>query len=108
LISGAIEIATNKTEQLPVPLKSYTSSRSTFNVSAILSAGAKVKAGPGLLIGELRYAYGLKNLLNPEDVYANQFTVFDNYKVDGIFKVNSLSFTVGYAYNIFNPKKLKR
>ncbi len=108
LLSGTIDLATNKAEQLPVPLKSYNVSLSKLNISAIAAVGAKIKAGPGLLIGELRYAYGLKNLLNPEDVYANPFTVFDNYIVPGIYKVNSLSFTVGYAYNIFRPKKLKR
>ncbi len=108
LLSGSINVTTTKVEQLPVPSKSYTTSLSKLNLSAIISAGAKVKAGPGLLIAEVRYMYGLKNLLSPSDVYANQFTVFDNYIVPGIYKLNSFSITVGYAYNIFVPKKLKR
>jgi Outer membrane protein beta-barrel domain len=107
-LSGTISLTTTKTDQLPVAQKSYTLNRNSFNISAIISAGVKIKAGPGLIVGEVRYMHGLKNLLNPEDVYANQFTVFDNYVVDGIFKLNSLSVTIGYAYNVFNPKKLKR
>jgi Outer membrane protein beta-barrel domain len=109
LISSSINVATNKDNQLPVPPKSIdiTNNRNSINVSAIASVGAKIKIGPGFLNGEARFAYGLKNLVKTEDVYANSSTVFDNYIVDGIFKLNSFSFTVGYAYNIFKPKKRK-
>jgi Outer membrane protein beta-barrel domain len=109
LLTASVNVTTNKDNQLPVPPKSIdiTSNRNSINISAIASIGAKIKIGPGFLNGEARFAYGLKNLINTENVYANSSTVFDNYVVDGIFKLNSFSFTVGYAYNIFKPKKRK-
>ncbi|CAN5336974.1 hypothetical protein BH10BAC4_BH10BAC4_25440 [soil metagenome] len=108
LLSSSLTISTSKTAELPIAEKTYDvkNQRNPLNISAIISGGAKLEAGPGYLILEARYYYGLTKLLNSKDVYANPFPVFDNYAVDGIFSLNSVSISVGYAYNIFNPKKL--
>ncbi len=84
-------------------------SRKKFNVSAILSAGVKVKVTGGFAVAELRYIRTLGNLNDPETIFSD----FDRVNptggyVDGIFKVNALQFTIGYMYNRFNPKKIKR
>lgn len=93
-------------EEQTVNLKS---SRANINISAIASVGGKLKVTGGFAVAEIRYSHGLSKVNNTEDVYS----IFDKTfptggYVDGVFKLNSLSFTVGYMYNIFNPKKIKK
>jgi len=108
LLASAMTINTTKTSELPITEKTYDvkNQRNPLNLSAVASIGAKLPAGPGYLILEARYYYGLTKLLSAKDVYSNQFPVFDNYAVNGIFSLNSISITLGYGYNIFSPKKL--
>lgn len=109
LLSGNINLTTERVGYAPVAPKTVDSKsvRNPINISAVASAGAKMKFGPGLLLAEVRFVYGLSNITNSDGIYANQDLVFSNYLVDGIYKLNSLSLTVGYGYNIFKPKKLK-
>ena len=93
-------------EEQTIDLKS---DRNNINVSAIASVGGKLKVTGGFAIAEIRYSHGLNKINETENIYS----VFDKTfptagYVDGIFKLNSLSFTIGYAYNIFNPKKLRK
>ncbi len=84
-------------------------SRRRVNVSGILSAGVKVKVTGGFAVAEIRYVRSLANVNDPESIFTN----FDRVNptggyVDGLFKINALQFTIGYMYNRFNPKKIKR
>jgi hypothetical protein len=82
--------------------------RNTINLNAIASVGTKLKVSGGLAVFELRYSHGLTKANNVEDVYAMQDKMLPSGYVDGIFKLNSLSLTVGYVYNIYKPKKLNK
>ena len=83
--------------------------REKLNISAMASIGVKVKVTGGLAVAELRYSHGLTNINNEESIYANfNRTNPTGGYVDGVFKLNSLSFTLGYVYNRFNPKKLHK
>lgn len=81
--------------------------RNPFNAGAILSTGFKRKIGKGFLIAEVRYKLGLLPMLTEADTYENSTLVYDYHYVDGIFKLNTLSLSVGYLLNRYNPKKLK-
>lgn len=81
--------------------------RKRFNSALLLSAGYKRKVGNGYLVAEVRYKLGLMPALTKADVYENSTLVFDYQYVDGIFRINSLSMSVGYIINRYNPKKLK-
>src|SRR5690606_38222590 len=80
--------------------------RNRFNSAVMLSAGFKRKIGNGFLIGEVRYKHGLMAMLTEADIYENSTLVHDYHYVDGIFRINSLSVSVGYVLNRYNPKKL--
>ncbi|RAV99181.1 porin family protein [Pseudochryseolinea flava] len=82
--------------------------RESLNVSAIASAGARFELGGGFVITEVRFSYGLLNVNNSEGAFANSDLAFAYGYADSIYKVNSLSITAGYVYNIFNPKKLNK
>jgi hypothetical protein len=82
--------------------------RNKINLSAILSAGAKIQVKGGYAIAEVRYNYGLTKVNDKENVYQFDKVFPTNTYADGIFKMNTLSVTVGYVYNWFNPIKLNK
>ncbi len=83
--------------------------RNQFNISALASAGIKIKVPNGFAVAEARFAYGLTPVTNSENLYDlyTKSVPTDGY-VDALFSINSVSFTIGYVYNVFNPKKRTR
>lgn len=108
--------ATNTFSREKVDRSSYdeqsediTFQRNQFNFSALASAGIKVKVPNGFAVAEARYIYGFSTITNSErmyDLYTKTIPT-DGY-VDALFSINSVSFTIGYVYNVFNPKKRTR
>ena len=79
--------------------------RKKININLIASAGIKYKISGGFLVAEVRLLYGLSPLNDKSMIYKNP-VIFNNYNfVDGIFSQSTASLSVGYVYNIFNPKK---
>lgn len=83
--------------------------REKFNVSAIISAGAHIALGGGFIITEARFVYGITKVNSANTAFAvdNNLPFAYGY-ADSVYKLNSLSITAGYVYNIFNPKKLNK
>ncbi|HPM32943.1 MAG TPA: porin family protein, partial [Chryseolinea sp.] len=100
-----------KTDRTSYPEQSeeITFQRNQFNVSALASAGIKLKVPNGFAVAEVRYIYGLTTITNSENLYDlyGKSIPTDGY-VDALFSINSASITVGYVYNVFNPKKRAR
>jgi len=83
--------------------------RQKFNVSVLASAGAHFKLGGGFIIAEVRFLYGLTAVNSKSSAFNTDSNLAFQYGyADSIFKINSLSATAGYVYNIFNPKKLNK
>jgi hypothetical protein len=80
--------------------------RNSVNVSAYLAAGAKMKVGTGFVVTELKFSYGITKVNNETSAYDNQDLYLSYGFPHSIFKQNSLSVTIGYAYNVYKPKKL--
>jgi hypothetical protein len=81
--------------------------RKKINYNLIASAGIKYQITGGFLVADVRFIYGLPALNDKSMIYANP-QIYNNYNfVDGIFRQASISLSVGYVYNIFNPKKKK-
>ena len=110
LLSASQEATTERTGSATITPQTYDNSafRKQIMFSALISAGVKIKAGPGLLVGEVRYAHGLTPVTDASSVFGNQLLTFNNYIGPSIYTVSSLAITVGYGYNIFKPKKLTR
>jgi hypothetical protein len=108
LLSPSIRIISNRESSAAVEENTFNLSeqRNNFNIGALVAAGFKRKIGKGFLIAELRYKMGLKPMLTKADTYENQILVNDYHYVDGIFKLNTLTLSVGYVLNRYKPKKL--
>lgn len=82
--------------------------RESIVLQGLVSAGMRIPLGGGYVVTEVRFAYGLTTVNNKNSAFAGASDLPFSYGyADSVFKVNSLSVTAGYVYNIFNPKKLK-
>lgn len=108
LINGSLNAERKRTGYSPIESKTFsiTSEREKLNLSLMVGAGMKYRLGGGYGVVEVRYNYGLLNVNDKNSTYSNDELVFNYQSVDGIFKINSLSLTIGYVHNIFKPKKL--
>lgn len=79
--------------------------RKTININLIVAAGIKYKITGGFLLAEARFLYGIPALNDKSMTYKNPLIYYNYNFVDGIFRQNSVFFSVGYVYNVFNPKK---
>jgi hypothetical protein len=86
----------------------FTPQRKKTNVAMLAAAGARFKLGGGFIVTEVRFYYSLTAINDKSSAFQSDGLTFKYGYADSIFKVNSLSVTAGYVYNIFNPKKLKR
>lgn len=91
----------------PVEAKEvYIDGKRNSNVfSAILGGGIKYKIPRGYFFLDLRYSYGLSELVNPETRW-DQDTVFRFYYADSDFHLDHFSFSIGYRYSFFKSTKL--
>ena len=107
LVSASKKITSNIESNSGVDENTYSvkEQRNRFNSGVLFSAGFKRKIGKGFFLVEARYKMGLLRLSERADTYENQTLVFDYKYVDGIYKLNTLSLSVGYVINRYNPKK---
>lgn len=111
LISDNLSMNRNRVNATAIPERSYdiAHARKRINISAVASCGIKLKLGGGYVVSELRFIYGITSINDETSTYAvNDYVLFDTGYADHIMKLNSLSVTAGYIYNVFNPKKTGR
>lgn len=84
-----------------------TNSYNKLVYSIVAGVGAKIKLGGLYLTGELRYQYGLVNVVNPNKRTNIEYT-FDYAAQLNDFSVNNISLMVGASYPVFKPQKLKK
>lgn len=83
-------------------------SKKSFNTlaySAIVAAGLRVQLGAIYVTGDIRYQYGLSNVVNSSS-RTNLDAGFDYAFTVPNYKHNTIMINVGVLYPIFKPKKL--
>ncbi len=108
LMASSIALSRVAVNAAGSPQRAFAIERNELNFSLLLSAGGKYKIGGGILIAEIRYAHGLMEISDRDHAFTNSTLLFDYSYADSVFKINSLSATIGYVFNVFNPKKLNR
>lgn len=84
-------------------------SRNKINISTVAAAGFKLPLGNGFVTGEMRFTYGLTKINNSNSAFTiSDYLLFDHAYADNVMRINAVSVTAGYLYNVFNPKKLSR
>jgi len=89
--------------------------RNNINHSVTAGAGVKYRVGYRYLLFEIRYAWGLKNVLNTSKQF--DFKAGDNQdpvreytfrysQVDDDFRLNQIYFNLGFVYPLYKPRKI--
>lgn len=75
----------------------------TYSIVAV--AGGRLKFGEIYVMGEVRYQYGLSNMINPDKrTWPNM--AFNNQIQHNDYRLSTLMINVGVVVPYFNPKKL--
>lgn len=108
------------------PTLDFSYRRNKLNRSFFIGSGLKVKFKLDYLFVDLRYSFGLTNLLNADAQYVDNSKTTDptnntstelqesgdpNYRyayVDDFFRLDNLSVSVGYIKPLYKPRKLKK
>ena len=81
------------------------------NVSIFAGIGSKLRVGRAqvnFLTLEVRYDNSLFNYIDPDHRWDNQRVAFEIGHVEDDLTINTLSFSIGYIYSLYNPKKRKQ
>ncbi len=104
-------------EEFPVqprPELNTSKMKNRFNYSLLFGGGINYKIGINYLVFEARYSIGMLNVTNEK----NRWNIDQNFPsgrdlkfppghVDDDFKINNLSFLVGFVKPLYKPRKIK-
>ena len=84
---------------------SMTGFRKSILYSCHIGAGAKYKIPRGYLVLDIRYHYGLNNIVKSDLRYENTELNVKYHYLDDDFSIKSLSVEFGYYFSFYQPKK---
>jgi opacity protein-like surface antigen len=89
--------------------------RNWFNISMIFGGGVKYKWGKNFLLFDLRYMAGMKNVTNKEwnfyddtESYGLDPQIATYANIGDLFRLNTLSFSVGFVRPLYDPRKVSK
>jgi len=104
------------------PVLNLKSKRNVFNYSCFVGGGVKYKLGLQYAFIDLRYSFGMTNLVNTQNsIY--DYTIRDKTSedfqetgdptttwghIDDYFRMDNLFLSVGYVHPLYKPRKLKK
>jgi hypothetical protein len=85
----------------------FNDQRNRLNYSFFIGSGVKYKWKLDFIYAELRYSFGMKNVVKGENIFSSE--AFQRYgMVDDYFRLDNLSLSVGYVRPLYKPRKLKK
>jgi opacity protein-like surface antigen len=89
------------------PTINFIDQRNRMNYSVFLGAGVRYKWKLDFLFAEVRYGFGLTNVVNGANIFSSQ--AMQQYgHVDDYFRLDNMSLSVGFVKPLYKPRKLKR
>ena len=91
--------------------------RTSFNHSILMGAGVKYRMGLKFISFDVRYAWGLNNMLNTKDQIdfgdgGEQHDIreltFRHFQVDDDFRLNNLYFNLAFVSPIYKPRRIEK
>jgi alcohol dehydrogenase class IV len=73
--------------------------------AGVAGAGVRYKVPHGVLTAEMRASIGLNNIVKPDKRYENMQQIMKSNHSDDDFAMNTFSFSVGYYFSFYKPKK---
>jgi hypothetical protein len=98
------------------PILNYGFNRTFFSKSLFVGGGLQYKWGLAYLFADVRYSFGLDNLIEYKYLDDSELEEHSEYtflplwtlaSLDNFFRINNLFVTIGYRHPLYNPRKLK-
>lgn len=89
-----------------LPEESYNAYRRKANASFFIGGGTKYKVGLDFVFAEMRYNFGLTNVVVPSTTYDGPAQTSGH--VDDYFRLDNFSISVGYVRPLYKPRKVNR
>jgi hypothetical protein len=122
---GLTEIIERENTPQESPQISLLYKRNRFNQAIFAGGGVKIKIGLDFLFFDVRYSMGLKNVVAEENNYADYSQFSNEYMysaehissmdpatryihVDDLFRLDNLSFSVGFLRPLYKPRELRK
>lgn len=99
------EVINKESEAQSVNMKSL---RNSFNQSLHVGAGVRLKYKLNYFFADIRYSFGLSNVVNKNNLYQGSDVGYQIPYVDDFFRLNTLALSVGYVLPQYKPRELKR
>lgn len=103
---GSMIVEGKSVQDIESPILRFTDKRNLLNRSFLVGGGVKYKWKLNYLFVDVRYAFGLSNIVRPEERYNGM--VEDWPYVDDDFRMDHLSLSFGYIHPFYKPRKLKK
>ena len=86
--------------------------KNRFNYSLLVGGGINYKIGLNYIVFEARYSMGMLNVTDTknrwrEDITEGRDLKFPSGHVDDDYKINNLSFFIGFVKPLYKPRKIK-
>lgn len=89
------------------PTLNFNDQRNRLTYSFFIGGGVKYKWKLDYLFAELRYSFGMNNLVKEENIFSSS-AMLEYGLVDDYFRFDNLSLSVGYVRPLYKPRKLKK
>ncbi len=90
------------------PRIDFSDYRRKLNRAFFIGGGVKYKFGINFLFAEMRYNFGLTNVVSNSSTYDQDGPATEYGHVDDFFRLDNLSISVGYVKPLYKPRKVKR
>ncbi len=80
--------------------------RNTFTLSGIVGIGTSYRVGYNYVFADIRYNYGLNNIVNTENQYSNNTLLYKYGYVDDFKTLSSINVAFGFVWPIYKPRKI--
>ena len=82
--------------------------RDKLNASFFIGGGVKYKYKLDYFFVDLRYSFGIKNVVNPGNRFNSVTEGLPFPYIDDDFRIDNLAISVGYIHPLYKPRKLKK
>ncbi|MEM9859007.1 MAG: porin family protein [Bacteroidota bacterium] len=88
------------------PSENLKQARQTFNRSLIFGIGSTYRVKYNYLFLDIRYLYGLNNIVAIDNQYENERLLYTYAFVDDDKRLNSLAINMGFMLPLYKPRKI--
>ncbi len=81
------------------------SNRKDLDISTIAAFGLRYKIKRGYIVFDIRYSYGLTNIVNTKTRYSNSELIYKYFYIDNDMKIRNISFSLSYERSFYKAMK---